>query len=52
LKVDRGPQLKTPNDCLAKTQLHAKSKDDVYGVMPGQCPNVKEEGYPSGEAFD
>ena len=30
-----------PSDCLAKTQLYAKSKDDVYGVTPARCWKVK-----------
>ena len=35
------PQRIGPSDCLAKTQLYAKSKDDVYGVTPARCRKVK-----------
>ena len=35
------PQRIGPGDCLAKTQLYAKSKDDVYGVTPARCWKVK-----------
>ena len=30
-----------PGDCLAKTQVCAKSKDDVYGLTPARCWKVK-----------
>ena len=35
------PQRIGPGDCLAKTQLYAKSKDDVYGLTPARCRKVK-----------
>ena len=35
------PQRIGPGDCLAKTQVSAKSKDDVYGVTPARCRKVK-----------
>ena len=35
------PQRIGPSDCLAQTQLYAKSKDDVYGVTPARCRKVK-----------
>ena len=35
------PQRIGPGDCLAKTQLYAKSKDDVYGLTPARCWKVK-----------
>ena len=35
------PQRIVPGDCLSKTQLYAKSKDDVYGVTPARCRKVK-----------
>ena len=38
------PQRIGPSDCLAKTQLYAKSKDDVYGVTPARCWKVKRRG--------
>jgi hypothetical protein len=31
-------------DCLSKTQLCANSQEDVYGVTPARCRNVKEVG--------
>ena len=30
-----------PSNCLAKTQVCAKSKDDVYGLTPARCWKVK-----------
>ena len=35
------PQRIVPSDCLAKTQVYAKSKDDVYGLTPARCRKVK-----------
>ena len=35
------PQRIVPGNCLSKTQLYAKSKDDVYGVTPARCRKVK-----------
>ena len=35
------PQRIGPGDCLAKTQLYAKSKDEVYEVTPARCRKVK-----------
>ena len=35
------PQRIVPSDCLAKTQVYAKSKDDVYGLTPARCWKVK-----------
>ena len=35
------PQRIGPGNCLSKTQLYAKSKDDVYGVTPARCRKVK-----------
>ena len=37
----RGPQRIGPSDCLPKTQVYAKSKDDVYGLTPARCWKVK-----------
>ena len=31
----------SPSDCLLKTQVRAKSQDDVYGLTPARCWNVK-----------
>ena len=36
------PQRIGPSDCLSKTQVYAKSKDDVYGLTPARCRKVKE----------
>ena len=38
------PQRIGPSDCLAKTQVYAKSKDDVYGLTPARCWKVKGRG--------
>ena len=35
------PQRIGPSDCLAKTQVCAKSRDDVYRLTPAQCRKVK-----------
>ena len=35
------PQRIVSSDCLAKTQVCAKSKDDVYGLTPARCWKVK-----------
>ena len=35
------PQRIGPSDCLPKTQVYAKSKDDVYGLTPARCRKVK-----------
>ena len=29
------------SDCLLKTQVRAKSQDDVYGLTPARCWKVK-----------
>ncbi len=39
--LERGPQRIGPSDCLPKTQVCAKSKDDVYGLTPARCWKVK-----------
>src|SRR5919197_5004685 len=33
-----------PSDCLLKTQVRAKSQDDVYGLTPARCWNVTGRG--------
>ena len=38
------PQRPVRSDCLLKTQVRAKSKDDVYGLTPARCWNVKGTG--------
>ena len=40
----RGPQRKSPCDCLSKTQVCANTKVDVYGLTPAQCWKVKWSG--------
>jgi len=37
-KGRRGPG---PSDCLLKTQVRAKSQDEVYGLTPARCWKVK-----------
>ena len=38
------PQRTGPSNCLAKTQVYAKPKGEVYGLTPAQCRKVKEVG--------
>ena len=38
------PQRIGPSNCLAKTQLYAKPKGEVYGVTPARCWKVKGRG--------
>src|SRR3954468_20969642 len=38
------PQRPVGSDCLLKTQVRAKSQDDVYGLTPARCWNVKGTG--------
>ena len=38
------PQIPGESDCLLKTQERAKSQDDVYGLTPARCWNVKGTG--------
>ena len=35
------PQRKGPSNCLAKTQVYAKPKGEVYGLTPARCRKVK-----------
>ncbi|GHJ83170.1 hypothetical protein MCC02041_23060 [Faecalibacterium prausnitzii] len=35
------PQRIGPSNCLPKTQVCAKSKDDVYELTPARCWKVK-----------
>ena len=37
-------QIPGESDCLLKTQVRAKSQDDVYGLTPARCRNVKGKG--------
>ena len=39
--IARWPQRTGSSNCLAKTQVYAKSKDDVYGLTPARCWKVK-----------
>ena len=36
------------SDCLLKTQVRAKSQDDVYGLTPARCWKVKRTCQPLG----
>src|SRR6218665_2689149 len=44
------PQRPVGSDCLLKTQVRAKSQDDVYGLTPARWGKVKRTGEPQGEA--
>ena len=39
-----GPQRKGSSNCLAKTQVYAKPKGEVYGLTPARCWKVKRRG--------
>ncbi len=39
-----GSQKPVRSDCLLKTQVRAKSQDDVYGLTPARCWKVKRTG--------
>ena len=38
------PQRIGPSNCLAKTQVCAKPKGEVYGLTPARCRKVKRRG--------
>ena len=38
------PQRIGPSNCLAKTQVCAKPKGEVYGLTPARCWKVKRRG--------
>ena len=38
------PQRIGPSNCLAKTQVYAKPKGEVYGLTPARCWKVKGRG--------
>ena len=38
------PQRKGSSNCLAKTQVYAKPKGEVYGLTPARCWKVKRRG--------
>ena len=40
----RRPQRIGPSNCLAKTQVCAKPKGEVYGLTPARCWKVKRRG--------
>ncbi len=40
----RGPQRIGPSNCLAKTQVYAKPKGEVYGLTPARCWKVTRRG--------
>ena len=37
-------QKKGSSNCLAKTQVYAKPKGEVYGLTPARCWKVKRRG--------
>ena len=39
-----GPQKIGSSNCLAKTQVYAKPKGEVYGLTPARCRKVKRRG--------
>ena len=39
-----GPQRIGSSNCLAKTQVYAKPKGEVYGLTPARCWKVKRRG--------
>ena len=38
------PQRIGSSNCLAKTQVYAKPKGEVYGLTPARCWKVKRRG--------
>ena len=40
------PQRIGSGNCLAKTQVYAKPKGEVYGLTPARCRKVKRRGQP------
>jgi len=40
------------SDCLLKTQVRAKSQDDVYGLTPARCWKVKRTGVNGGGNYN
>ena len=38
------PQRRGSSNCLAKTQVYAKPKGEVYGLTPARCWKVKRRG--------
>ena len=41
---ETGPQRRGSSNCLAKTQVYAKPKGEVYGLTPARCWKVKRRG--------
>ena len=41
---ESGPQRIGSSNCLAKTQVYAKPKGEVYGLTPARCWKVKRRG--------
>ena len=41
---ERRPQRIGSSNCLAKTQVYAKPKGEVYGLTPARCWKVKRRG--------
>ena len=42
--IEGWPQRIGSSNCLAKTQVYAKPKGDVYGLTPARCWKVKRRG--------
>ncbi len=41
---ESGPQRIGSSNCLAKTQVYAKPKGEVYGLTPARCWKVTRRG--------
>ena len=41
---EKRPQRIGSSNCLAKTQVYAKPKGEVYGLTPARCRKVKRRG--------
>ena len=41
---EKRPQRIGSSNCLAKTQVYAKPKGEVYGLTPARCWKVKRRG--------
>ncbi|EOS28076.1 hypothetical protein C804_03778, partial [Lachnospiraceae bacterium A4] len=42
--IEGWPQRIGSSNCLAKTQVYAKPKGEVYGLTPARCWKVKRRG--------
>ncbi len=42
--TEKWPQRIGSSNCLAKTQVYAKPKGEIYGLTPARCWKVKRRG--------